>query len=364
MFDLPRLLKETSSEIVRRQGGDSISLAALPDDLVIDGIAPLDSAGPFDLSFITNARFKPQLMVSTAGLVIMNEGFLVDFEGLALVHKNPYWVYAHAACLFEQARDTRLDRGFTSGVAGSAVVAGTADVSASCSIGHGAVISDRVLIDENTVIGEQVFIGDGVKIGARCRIAPGAKILQDCVLGDDVFIDSGAVIGSEGFGYAPYQSAENGSRRWQRIAQLGKVVIGSRVSIGASTTVDRGALDDTVIGDDVIIDNQVQVAHNTRIGAGSAIAGCVGIAGSSIIGERCNIGGGAGIAGHLSIADDTVVLGMTLINKTVKHAGVYASGTGMQDAGQWRKSAVRFTQLDELHNRVKALERARVETSE
>jgi len=219
----------------------------------------------------------------------------------------------------------------------------------------GAVIEAGVVIGDGSTIGHNSVIEKNAKIGLRAKIGAGAKVLRACVLGDDVTLDAGAVVGSEGFGFAPYQ--QEGGLRWQRIAQLGNVTIGDRVYIGANTTIDRGAIDNTVIADDVIIDNLVQVAHNCHIGKGTAIAGCAGLAGSSVIGERCSIGGGAGIAGHLHVADDTTVLGMTLINKSVTEKGVYASGTGMQPAELWRKSAVRFTQLEKLNQRVRQLEK-------
>ena len=212
------------------------------------------------------------------------------------------------------------------------------------------IIGDAVEIGPNTVIESGVCIGDDVYLAANVCIGYGVT------LGNNVRVQAGAVIGSEGFGYAPEYNAERQSIDWNRIAQLGTVIIGHRVEIGANTTIDRGALDNTVIEDDVIIDNQVQIAHNVIVGSGTAIAGCVGIAGSAKIGRRCSIGGGAGIAGHLSIADDTTVLGMTLINRSVTTSGVYASGTGMQPADKWRKSAVRFTQLETLNKRIKVLE--------
>lgn len=354
------LLERTDVSLCSLAEAGKVEEVALESvSLAITGIAPLDQADKTHLAFINNEKYRAQLSACKAGLVIMSEAFLdAGYRGYALVHENPYWLYAKFACAFQQQRLAPLEPS----IAETAVIEAGAVVGEGCSIGHGTIVKAGATVGAGSEIAEHCLIDSNVQLGAGAKISAGAKLLRDCVIGDDVFVDANAVIGSEGFGYAPYQ--ESGSLRWQRIAQLGKVVIGDRASIGASTTIDRGALDDTVIGNDVIIDNQVQVAHNTRIGDGTAIAGCVGIAGSSVIGKRCSIGGGAGIAGHLSIADDTVVLGMTLINKSVKKSGVYASGTGMQAAGQWRKSAVRFTQLDTMHQRIRALEASRAESNE
>lgn len=357
---LDKLVSETGAQLVQLTDGERRAITDVHEACGhLLSISPLQHAVETDVSFISNARFRELLNATAAGLVIMSEGFAEsDYRGNALLHANPYWVYAKLSCLYQEAIGASCDEAEASKastqIAESAVVDRGVIIGDGCRIDHGAVIKDGVVLGDHCLVGANSVVGTGVHIGDRARISTGVRIQANCLIGDDVFLDVGAVIGSEGFGYAPHHV--EGSLRWQRIAQLGRVVLGDRVSIGANTTIDRGALEDTVVGDDVIIDNQVQVAHNTRIGNGTAIAGCVGIAGSSTIGERCSIGGGVGIAGHLSIADDTVVLGMTLVNKSINDAGVYASGTGVQPAEQWRKSAVRFTQLEKLFKRVKSLE--------
>ena len=193
-------------------------------------------------------------------------------------------------------------------------------------------------------------IGEGASIGEQTRLYPRVVVYHNCVLGNHVIAHSGAVIGADGFGIA----MEEG--RWLKIPQIGRVVIGDFVEIGANTTIDRGALDDTVIEEGVKLDNQIQVAHNVRIGAHTAIAGCVGIAGSAHIGRYCRIGGGAIILGHLQIADEVEVSAGTVITKSIREAGVYTATFPFSENHTWRKNAAQLRHLDEMSERIKKLE--------
>ncbi|MFI4920918.1 MAG: UDP-3-O-(3-hydroxymyristoyl)glucosamine N-acyltransferase, partial [Gammaproteobacteria bacterium] len=161
----------------------------------------------------------------------------------------------------------------------------------------------------------------------------------------------GAVIGGDGFGFAPDKAG------WVKVPQLGSVRIGDDVEIGANTTVDRGALEDTVIEDGVKLDNQIQVGHNVRIGAHTAIAGCTGVAGSTVIGKRCMIAGGIGIAGHLDICDDVVITAFTLVSHSITQPGTYSGSLPMDSVQQWRKNSVRFRQLDAIARQVADMEK-------
>jgi UDP-3-O-[3-hydroxymyristoyl] glucosamine N-acyltransferase len=166
-------------------------------------------------------------------------------------------------------------------------------------------------------------------------------------------VHSGAVIGSDGFGFA-----FDGSR-YHKIAQLGGVVLGADVEVGAGSSIDRGALEDTVIGDGVKIDNQVQIAHNVRIGANTIVCGCSAIAGSSVIGKNCIIAGGVGVINHVTICDGVTVTAMSLVNQSITRPGVYSSGTGLSDSASWKKNIVRFRQLDEIWKRLLRLEKSK-----
>jgi len=188
-------------------------------------------------------------------------------------------------------------------------------------------------------------IGEGGRLVANVTLCHGSQI------GKRVLIHPGVVVGADGFGFA------NDQGRWVKIPQLGRVVIGDDVDIGANTTIDRGAIEDTVIEDGVKLDNLVQVAHNVHIGAHSAIAGCAGIAGSAHIGKHCALGGGVGVVGHLQIADNVVVTGMSMVSHTITEAGVYSSGTPLQENAKWHRNYVRLKQLDDMARRLKRLEK-------
>ena len=200
-------------------------------------------------------------------------------------------------------------------------------------IGAGSVVGPASTVGADTRLAARVTLYDHVRIGARCTV------------------HSGVVLGGDGFGIAQDRDG------WIKIPQLGGVLVGDDVEIGANTTIDRGAIEDTVIEDGVKLDNQIQIGHNVRIGAHTAIAGCVGVSGSTTIGKRCLIGGQVGIAGHLEVADDVAVLGKTLVSRSLTKAGVYSSiGVPAMEAGRWRRIAARLRNLDELFTRVRKLE--------
>jgi len=213
------------------------------------------------------------------------------------------------------------------------------------------VIGEDAVIGEKTVINANVSIGARAKIGANGYLHPNVSIYHDVTIGSDCIVHSGAAIGSDGFGFAPSPDG------YVKIYQLGTVVIGNRVEIGANTSIDRGALGDTEIHDGVKIDNLVHIAHNCVVGANTALAGQVGMAGTTKIGKGCTFGGQVGIAGHLEIVDDVHVTGKSMVTKKISEPGIYSSGTGFSDNKSWRKNAVRFNQLDELYKRLQRLEK-------
>jgi len=315
------------------------------------GIAPLASASPNQLTFITGKKFLAALEKSEAGAVILPAEFSercpVDF----LVSDQPYLCYARASQLFDDA--PRPD----SGIHPTAVIADDAKLGEGVSIGPLASVASGVVLGDEVVIGAGSHIGEKTCIGDRTRIYPKVVIYHGVEIGSDCAIHSQTVIGADGFGYAP--SPEG----WVKIAQLGSVRIGDRVEIGASSTVDRGAIEDTVIADGVIIDDQVHVAHNCVIGKNTAIAGCVGIAGSTTIGENCTFAGQVGVSGHLEICDNAHLTGQARVTKTITAPGAYSSGTPLYPSREWARNAARinqladrFSQLDQLKKQVAALE--------
>ncbi len=244
------------------------------------------------------------------------------------------------------------------GIHPTALVDPAAQVAASAMIGPYAVIEAGAVIGEHVRIDAYGFVGRGSKIGAGSRLHPHVTIYHGCTLEARVIVASGAVIGSDGFGFAPDFTGEGEARtgEWVKIPQVGGVKIGADVEIGASTTIDRGAMADTVIEQGVKIDNQVQIAHNCRIGAYTVIAGCVGIAGSTTVGRHCMIGGAVGIAGHLKIGDHVIITAKSGVSKSLPKSGMYTSAFPAVEHAAWNRSAALLRNIDKLRDRIKALE--------
>jgi UDP-3-O-[3-hydroxymyristoyl] glucosamine N-acyltransferase len=307
-------------------------------------IATLEMARPHHISFLTNSKYRAQLADTMAGAVILGEADADATSLPRIISDNPYAYFAKVSALLNPLPEARQ------GVHPAAIIGDGAKVDATASIAANAVIGAHAVIGTHAVIGEGCCIGANTIIGNRARLYPNVVIYHDCVIGDDLIAHSGVVIGSDGFGIAMDQG------RWIKIQQIGRVVIGNDVEIGANTTIDRGALNDTVIEDGVKLDNQIQVAHNVRIGAHTAIAGCAGIAGSAVIGRYCLIGGGARILGHLELADHVEIAAHTLVGKSIREAGAYAAIYPLAKQDDWRRNAVHLRHLDELAKRVRTLE--------
>ncbi|MDE1929809.1 MAG: UDP-3-O-(3-hydroxymyristoyl)glucosamine N-acyltransferase, partial [Burkholderiales bacterium] len=202
-------------------------------------------------------------------------------------------------------------------------------------------------------VGAQCEVGAGAAVGVGTELRPRVVLAAGCRIGRRGLVHSGAVIGADGFGFA----LDAGAVRWEKIEQIGAVVIGDDVEIGANTCIDRGAIDDTVIEDGVKLDNLIQIGHNCRIGAHTAIAGCTGIAGSTHIGARCTIAGAAMIIGHLEIADDVHITVGTAVTRSIRRAGRYSGVFPFDDNAAWEKNAATLRQLYSLRERLRALEK-------
>jgi UDP-3-O-[3-hydroxymyristoyl] glucosamine N-acyltransferase len=328
------------SEIAAKLGGRVLGDA----EVRISQIASLEAAQSDQISFLTNSKYRAQLAVTRAGAVILAEEDADSTELPRIVSDNPYAYFARVSALLNPLPEAKP------GIHPSAVIGAGARIHPTASIAATVVIGEGATVGAYSVVGEGCSIGANVVIGSRARFYPRVVVYHGCMIGDDLIAHSGVVVGADGFGIAMDQG------RWVKIPQIGRVVIGNEVEIGANTTIDRGALDDTVIEDGVKLDNQIQVAHNVRIGAHTAIAGCVGIAGSTTIGRYCRIGGSAGILGHLKIADHVEIAAFTLIGKSIREAGSYAAIFPFSTAEDWRKNTVHLRHLDNLVKRVKALE--------
>lgn len=313
-------------------------------EIEVVGFSNPKKASSNQLTFIASKNYVSELENTAAAAVILTRDLVDQCPNNSLVVDNPYLAYARLTELFsEPLPDVGIDS--------SAVIADSAIIGEGCSVGPNAVIGDQVIIGNAAVVGPGVSLGNRAKVGDRSQIKANVSIYHDVIIGSDCIIHSGTVIGSDGFGFAP--SPEG----YIKIHQLGSVVVGDGVEIGANTSIDRGALGDTEIHDGVKIDNMVHIAHNCIIGANTAVAGQVGMAGTTVIGKGCTFGGQVGIAGHLSIADNVHVTGKSMVTKSIVQAGLYSSGTGFSDNRSWRKNAVRFNQLDDIYKRLVRVEK-------
>ncbi|MDW8844853.1 UDP-3-O-(3-hydroxymyristoyl)glucosamine N-acyltransferase [Erwinia sp. MMLR14_017] len=314
-------------------------------DLVISGIASMQSAQSGQITFLSNSRYREQLVTCKASAVVLLAQDLECVQSAALVVKDPYLTYARMAQILDSTPQPATN------IAPSAVIDPSAKLGQHVSVGANAVIESGVELGDNVVIGAGCFIGKNTRIGKGSRLWANVSVYHEIQIGERCLIQSGTVIGADGFGYA------NDRGNWVKIPQLGTVIIGDRVEIGACTTIDRGALDNTQIGNGVIIDNQCQIAHNVVIGDNTAVAGGVIMAGSLKIGRYCMIGGASVINGHMEICDKVTVTGMGMVMRPITEPGVYSSGIPLQPNKTWRKTAALVMNIDEISKRLKAIER-------
>jgi UDP-3-O-[3-hydroxymyristoyl] glucosamine N-acyltransferase len=337
-------------EIAARLGGEVVG----DPELRVSRVASLENATEDAISFLADERYLARLAHTRAKAVIVGEKQRESTRLPRIVCSNPYAYFARVSALFHP------EPAPVPGTHATALVAPSAVLGAGVEIGPYAIVGERSRIGPGAVIGAACYIGEGVSIGRQTRLHPHVTVYRDCVIGERVVLHSGVVIGADGFGIA------FDAGRWVKVPQIGRVVIGDDVEIGANTTVDRGALDDTVIEEGAKLDNLIQVGHNVRIGAHTAIAACVGIAGSARIGRYCRIGGASGIYGHVTIADHVEISAYTLVMKSIDKPGTYTGAYAFEPHERWRRNAAQLRHLHELARRVRALEQrlARVEENE
>jgi len=312
---------------------------------LITSLATLANATSGHIAFLSNKKYRQQLSDTKASAVIISPDFLSDCPSNALVMDNPYLGYALVAQLLDITPKTAEN------IHPSAVVDASASLGENVAIGANAVIEEGVVLADNVSIGAGCFIGKGAKLGKNTALWANVSVYHNVEIGEHCLIQANTVIGSDGFGYANHQG------NWLKIPQLGSVIIGDRVEIGASTTIDRGALENTIIKDGVIIDNQIQIAHNVVIGENTAMAACSVIAGSTTVGKNCTIAGLVGVNGHINITDGCVFTGMAMVTKDITQSGVYSSGTPAQTNKDWHKMNARIRKLDSMNSKIRALEK-------
>ncbi len=299
--------------------------------LLITGLAPLESAGPEDLSFLNNPKYQQQLAASRAGCVIVAPAMRSAAlkRGACIIADQPYLYYARLTQLWKkslpQPPGPRLH--------------------------PSAVIDPEALVDATATVGPLCVVERGARIGAGSVLKSRVTVGEYCVVGERCILHSGVVLGADGFGFAPNAGA------WEKIEQLGAVRIGNDVEIGANTCIDRGALQDTVIGNGVKLDNLIQIGHNVQIGAHTAMAGCAGVAGSAVIGAHCTIGGAANVLGHLTLADHVHISANSMVTRSIHKPGQYTGFFPIDENAAWEKNAATLKQLHSLRERIKALEK-------
>ena len=334
-------------QLVERLGGQ---LAGDPNTEV-SGIAPLSDAGVSHISFLSNSKLRAQAAHSGAAALILSPAddptVSATYAGARIVTPNPYAYFARAAQFFA-ALDAFVP---VPGIDPSASVAAGARIAASAHVGAQVTIEDGAQVGEGAVIDAGCFIGRGAVIGEGTHLFANVTFHALCQIGARGIIHSGAVIGTDGFGFA------NEGGVYIKIPQTGRVIIGDDVDIGANTTVDRGALADTIIEDGVKLDNQIQIGHNCVIGAHTAMAGCVGVAGSARIGKYCTFGGAAMVLGHLTIADHVHISSGSMVSRSILEAGQYTGFYPLAKNAEWEKSAAIVRNLAAMRDKIRTLEK-------
>ena len=327
------------ADIAARLGGDVLG----DPQTRISQVASVGNAGQGDITFLANPKFRSQLATCQASAAILRADAVDAFDGPRIVTANPYAYYARVATLLNPYR-----AGFT-GVHPSATIESA--VPDSVAIGPNVVIGKGVTLGEGVVINAGCVIADGVCIGDGTVLYPKVVVYHDCRIGSRCILHAGAVIGADGFGFAP------DGQDWVKIPQIGRVLIGDDVEIGANTTVDRGAIDDTVIEDGCKLDNLVHIGHNCVIGKNSVMAGCAGIAGSTVFGEHCIVGGAGMVSGHLNIVAGTTISGGSTLMKSIAKPGVYTSVFPIDTHEEWLRNASHLRRLSKLADRISELEK-------
>ncbi|MBP3194879.1 MAG: UDP-3-O-(3-hydroxymyristoyl)glucosamine N-acyltransferase [Cardiobacteriaceae bacterium] len=307
------------------------------DNCIVSSVGTLERGDGKSVGFFAGGKYREQLKDSNLALLITSEEIAPEeWKASQIIVENARVAWRILTEVFEQERNKNREQ---YGISDKAIISPTAKIAANAEIAAGVVIESEAEIGANTRIEPQAYVAKGVKIGENCRIGAGVRILSGTKIGNNCNILSNAVIGERGFG----NSFENG--RWIALPQLGGVVIGNDVEIGAGTMVDRGAVGDTIISDGVKLDNLIQVAHNVEIGEHTAIAGCTVIAGSVKIGAYCVIGGAVVINGHISICDKTVIYGHSSIAKSINKAGAYGSYFPAMPDREWKRFIVNLKNM-------------------
>lgn len=308
-------------------------------EAIVTNVSKIEDGKPKTLTFLANPKYNHYIYDTKADVVIVNESFVAEKEIAATLIRvpNAYQALAQLLEMYEQSLPKKT------GIEQPSFIDPSAKVGDFAYIGTFSYIGENVKIGDNVQIHPQVYVGDNVIIGNNTTLFPGAKVYKNCIIGNHCTIHAGAVIGSDGFGFAPAANNE-----YKKVPQIGNVILKDHVEIGANTTVDRATMGSTVINKGVKLDNLIQIAHNVEIGENTVIAAQTGIAGSTKIGSDCMFGGQVGLAGHLQIANKTKLGAQTGISKSIKQEDTIHLGSPAMEAVQFNKAYVVFRRLPEM----------------
>lgn len=318
-------------------------------ETIVTRLSRIEEATKGSLTFLANPAYTHHLYTSTPSIAIVNESFIpeekIHDECTVIRVPDAYKAFAHLLEVYNMVSRNK------SGIEQPSFISSTAKHGENIYVGAFAYIGENVEIGVNVKIYPQAYIGDNVKIGNNTTIFSGVKIYSDCEIGNNCTLHSGVVIGADGFGFNP--DTEN---NYQKIAQIGNVVIGDNVEIGSNTTIDRATLGSTKISNGVKLDNLIQIAHNVFIGENTVIAAQAGIAGSARIGKNCMIGGQCGIVGHIEIADEVKIAAQSGVGASIANKGEIVQGSPAFNIGEFKRSYVVFKNLPTLKNQIETLE--------
>jgi UDP-3-O-[3-hydroxymyristoyl] glucosamine N-acyltransferase len=317
-------------------------------EATVSDISKIEEGKPGTLSFLANPKYEKFIYDTQSSIVIVNDDFQPQKKiSATLVRvKNAYESFAALLRLYEQSKPKK------SGISKMAVVSDTANLGKELYVGEFTIVSENASIGDGVQLYPQVYVGDHVKIGEGTILHPGVKVYEGCEIGAHCVIHAGAIIGADGFGFAPNQD-----NNYEKIPQVGKVIIEDHVEIGANTTVDRATMGATILRKGVKLDNLVMIAHNVEIDQNTVIAAQTGISGSTRVGKNCMFGGQVGLIGHINIASGVKIAAQSGITKDIKEEGIVIQGSPAFEFGPYQRSYLLFRNLPKLREQINELER-------
>ena len=337
-------MKFTAQQIAEILNGEIVGNA----DIEVNSLAKIEEGKKGDLCFLANEKYTSHIYTTSASIVIVNASFIVDTEIAPTLIKveDAYSSFSQLLKMFNEMKFNKVGISKKADIDENSSIGDTVFIGAFTSISEGVTLGNNVKIHPNCYIGENVSIGDNT------IIFPNVSIYHDCKIGNNNIIHSGVVIGSDGFGFAP-----DTDNNYAKISQIGNVIIGDEVEIGANTTIDRATMGSTKIGKGVKLDNLIQIAHNVEVGDHTVIAAQVGVAGSSKIGKNCMIGGQTAVSGHITIADEVKIAGQSGIASSIKEVGKIVQGPMAFDIKDFQRSYIVFKKLPELYRTINAIKK-------